>query len=242
VLRQYHDREAPMMLALAGGTMNGVARALGSGGAPAHVLGATIAALTRGTPSFDARPVLSVRHPQDGSCRHGFSFAAGLVYRVLEDYYRRAEPGVLDAVRASLLPLRAAVTNRAFYRGVELDVCTGGVPWLPESPHTLLASVLDQPLLWFRPFGLPLAGAPAFHLAATSMRPGEIAPRLWAVFRGRCRHPRLRSGQVREVAVSGPSGFVIDGDLHPAERFDVRITLGPAIRFLRPATRSEAQR
>lgn len=145
---------------------------------------------------------------------------------------------MVDAVRASLLPLKAALFGGPFYDGVRLDVRTEGAPWLPDPPHTLVASVLDNPLLWFEPFGSPLGDATAFHLGATSMRPREIAPRLWSLFRGRCRHPRLRIDRTRDATVRGDIGYLIDGDLYPGHgAVDVRLTVGPRLRFLVPEGR-----
>lgn len=235
LLRIYSGKETPTVLALAGGTMNGLARALGTGGGPEAMLRATIAALQKGALTIRERHVLRIADAQDGRVRHGFSLATGLVYRAFQDYYRDPEPGLRDAVRASLRPLSAALFGGPFYEGVQLDVRVGGAPWLAESPHTLVASVLDQPLLWFRPFGAPLGDTAEFHLAATSMRPREIAPRLWSIFRGHCHHPRLRIDRSRDAIVRGNIGYLIDGDLYPGGgATDVRLTVGPRLGFLVP--------
>ncbi len=238
VLRCYHETETPIVLPLAGGTMNGLPRALGTGGSPARVLTAAVAAMANGPPPAQVRHVIKVFDEQTNGSRFGFSFAAGLVTRAFREYYRRPEPGLLDALRASILPLRAALLGGTFYDDLRLDVRAGGAPWMPEPPHTILASVMDNPVLWFKPFGPPLGDADAFHLAATSMRPREIAPRLWSLFRGRCRHPRLRVDQCRTATVRGDCGYVIDGDLYGNDGgVDVQITVGPRLRFLVTAAR-----
>lgn len=235
VLRCYEEADAPMVLALAGGTMNGLPRALGTGGAPESVLRGAVAALAGATPRVQVRHVLRVSDARDGRVRYGFSFATGLVYRIYQHYYGNPEPGMVDAVSASLLPLKAALFGGPFDDGVRLDVCAEGAPWLPEPPHTVVASVLDNPLLWFKPFGSPLGDAQAFHLCATSMRAREMAPRLWSIFRGRCRHPRLRIDRARDATVRGEIGYLIDGDLYGGGAVDVRLTVGPRLRFLVPA-------
>jgi hypothetical protein len=231
-----------MLLLLPGGTVNGIARALGSCGPPQRLLRSVLAALADGTPAIRVRHVLRVADARDGRTRYGFSLAAGLPFRVAERYYYRAsEPGLLDAVRSMIaLPLRAALFGGTRFDGLGLDVAAGAAPWLPEPPHTVLASVLDDPLPWLRPFGAPLGDVAAFHLGATSMRPREIAPRLWSIYRGRCRHPRLRTGPVAEATVRGPLGDLIDGDLYPGrDGVDVRLTVGPRLRFLVPGSRLE---
>jgi diacylglycerol kinase family enzyme len=226
--------EAPAVLPLAGGTMNGLARAFGTGGSPARTLDAALDALERSEQPIRACRLLRVTGCPTSPGRLGFGFAAGLVFRALESYYRRPEPGLIDAIRASLLPLRGLI--RGFDDAMSFPVEADGRAWLPEPAHSLVASVVHRPLLWFEPFGPTLADPGAFHLAATSLRPHELVPRLWAVYRGRCRHPRLRTGSVREVRLSAPGGYVLDGELYrsPAST-NIVIELGPAIRLMVPA-------
>ena len=236
VLRHCGEAAAPIVLPLAGGTLNGLARALDAGGPPERVLRTALSTLAGGAPEVRSRHVLRVADARDGRTRYGFSLASGVPYRIGQHYYRAAEPGMVDAVRSMiLLPLGAALFGGRLFDNVGLDVRADGDAWLAEPPHTVLATVLDNPLLWFRPFGAPLGAAAAFHLGATALRPRQIAPRLWSIYRGRCRHARLRAGRATEATVRGPTGYLIDGDLYPADGgVDVRITVGPPLRFLVP--------
>jgi diacylglycerol kinase family enzyme len=221
---------APAVLPLAGGTMNGLARAFGGGGPPARVLRSAMIAWSAGRRRITERRVLQVTNEGEATSRLGFGFAAGLVYRALEFYARRPDPGLIDAVRASLLPLTGL--GRGFYDCQPIEVEADGNPWLPEPAHSVAASVVDRPLLWFEPFGGPLRDGVTFHLAATSMRPRELVPRLWSVFRGHCRHPRLRTGPARDVSLRAASGYVLDGELFSgAPPADLRIRLGPVLRL-----------
>jgi hypothetical protein len=243
VLRQYAEDESPLLLALSGGTMNGLPRAVGSGGAPGRVLTAAADGLERGSVPIREKRVLRVADLRAGRVRHGLGFAAGLVYRVYESYYSRPEPGLLDAVRVSLLPVTDALTGGSLYEGLAFDLQAGGEAWLPEPPHTVVAGVLENPFLWFRPYGESLRDDGLFHLGATAMSPWQIAPRIWSIFRGRCRHPRLRVGQVREARARGGTGYVIDGDLYPSGgRLDVELGVGPRLRFLAPSTVNRGNR
>ncbi len=234
LLRHYTADDAPLVLGLAGGTMNGLSRALGTGGHPARVLRSALAALAEGeSPPFQTRNVLRITDTTRGRSLHGFGFAAGLVFRAYKEYYRNPQPGLADALRASLLPIRAAVLGGSFCDPVRLEVRAEGTAWYPDSVQTVVASVTDNPFLWLRPFGAPVGDAPAFHFAATSMRPREIAPRLWSILRGRCSHPRLRVDRVSEASVTGENGYLVDGDLYFAEGiFDLSLTVGPPIRFV----------
>jgi hypothetical protein len=235
LIRHHLRGPVPTLLALPGGTMNGIARGLGNAGPSERLLTSAIAALTRGDPAFRERGLLKVEQVADGRIRHGFSFASGLVYRALEEYYRRPEPGLLDALRASALPLWAALAGGRFYADPRMQLRTDSGASLSEPPHSILASVLHNPLLWFRPFGTVPQPANAFLLAATSLRPRQIAPKLWSLFRGRCRHPRLWIGPCREARVRSETGYLIDGELYRDGRgAEVRITVGPQLRFLVP--------
>lgn len=228
LIREYAAERLPHVLALAGGTMNGIPRALGSGGAPDAVFRDV---LRGGRSTLRPTRLLRVVDARDKQERHGFSFATGLVYRALEHYYRGRNPGWIAAVRASLVPLTASLDT------IRLQATVNGAPWLREPPHTLAASVFANPLLWFRPFGAPLENETSFHLGATSMRRSEIAPRLLSIFRGSCRHERLRVGTARDVAVQGDGGigYVMDGEMYPVDAgFDMRLTLGPELCFVMP--------
>ncbi|MEO5826649.1 MAG: diacylglycerol kinase family protein [Gemmatimonadales bacterium] len=235
LVRHYGEADLPMVAILAGGTMNGLPRALGSGAAPERVLRAALAAFDLGDPPIRRQHLLRVSDACNGTVRHGFSFATGVVYRAFEQYYRTFEPGMIDAVRASLWPLTTALSGRSLADIARLDVRVDHQHWMPELPHTLVASVIENPVLWFKPFGDALGDNAAFHLVATSMHAAEIAPRLWPLFRGRCRHPRLRVGHCQDVTIHGNTGYLIDGDCYaPADAVDVRVTLGPQLRLLVP--------
>ncbi len=234
IVRHYDHASLPVVLVLAGGTMNGLARAIGSGGAPDDVLATSLALLESGQLPVRKLPLLRV---EDAShdVLHGFSFATGLVFRAFETYYRRPEPGIRDAVVASLLPLRTALFGGSFYDPVRLEInADDSGPWMSGAPHTLLASVVDRPLLWFRPFGEVADHTDLINVAATMMRPREIAPRLWSIFRGRCRHPGVRIGRCSSLTVRGDCGYLIDGDLYRPESTNVTISRGPRMNFLQP--------
>jgi len=240
VLEHYGETETPVVLPLAGGTLNGIARALGAGKPPDRLLPWAIDVLARGEAPVEARPVLRVSDAVDGRVRYGFGLAAGVPFRIAQRYYRAREPGLSHAIWTMIaLPLGNAIFGGRLFEGLELDVRADGVPWLADASHTVVASVLDAPLLWFRPFGAPLGEADAFHLGATNMRPRQMASRLWSIYRGRCTHHRLRTGPSRDAIVRGESGYLIDGELYSGGgRVDVRVTVGPRLRFLVPRARA----
>jgi hypothetical protein len=239
LLRHYGEVAAPIVLALAGGTMNGLPRALGSGGRPDLALEAAVRCCSTGSPPVRHIHLLCVTEAT-GIARHGFGFATGLVFRAYQDYYRSPDPGMVDAIRATLLPVRAALFGGSFFDGISIEVrADDGKNWLAEPVNALMASVLEKPLLWFEPFGPFAADSSSFHMVATSMRPRELAPRLWSVFRGRCRHPRLRVGQYKRVSIRSDTGYLIDGELfRGGVASDLTLTVGPQLSFLAPFGRN----
>lgn len=238
VLRHFDTDDLPLLLPLAGGTLNGLARAFGTGGAPDALLHAVLAGIEHGPPAFRTRHPLRIEERGLETARFGFTFAAGLPARAARLYYQRAEPGLRDAVRVSLLAASSAFFNGRFYAPTGLAARIEADP--PEAPHTIVAGTVVRPFLWFTPFGPAPPDNGTFHVATATMTPAEVAPRLWRIFRGRCTHPGLRLAQARTADVLARDGYVVDGEIHaPAGEADLRLTLGPAVRFLDPTQRRE---
>jgi len=230
VLRSFGADKKPAILPLAGGTMNGLARAM-TGSMPPRI---ALKAAYAGRYTVERRNILKVSNIGDGCDLYGFSFATGLPVRALENYYRAKEPGIADALRASMLPITGMLFRNSFYRPTGIELKAGDDRW-PVHPHSILASVLENPLLWFRPFGSVGETSGEFYLAATDMSPAALALRIWPIFRGRCRHPGMRTGQVTCVTVRTATGYVIDGELGGiGESLAFRISLGPEVDFLVP--------
>ena len=105
MIRHYDEWDLPALLVLAGGTSNGVPRALGSGGPPERVLGRALAALSEPELPVRSLRVLRVMETATGRARHGIGFAAGSVYPIYQRYYRHPDPGLVQAIGASVAPL-----------------------------------------------------------------------------------------------------------------------------------------
>ena len=231
VIAEYGAAGAPVLAPLAGGTMNGLPRALGCGGPPERRLADCVEASARAVIPARPHPMLRVTDHRSERQRYGFTFGAGLIYRMDEDYYRRARPGVAAAVWDSSLPVRRALLGRAFAPDLGMDLRVEDETWLAERPHSVAAAVVENPFLWFRPFGSEPRKPETFRLSANAMSPREMAPRLWRIYRGRCRHERLRIGQVRAASMRGTTGYVLDGDPYPGP-LDVDLEPGPSLRFI----------
>lgn len=222
----------PIVLPLAGGTLNGATRALGTAGQPDGILLSALEAIKSGNLATKVQCVLKISNACDDREQLGFTFAAGLAARATKLYYRRAHPTALDAVRVSCVPVTAAVSGSAFYASVDLAGTRDGKPLLPDA-HTVVAGVLENPFLWFKPFGDVERCDGFFHVTTVSMRPAQIAFNLWKLFRGRYDHPGLCKKTATALSLKGTDGYVMDGELFSTPGgFDIRLTLGPSIRVL----------
>lgn len=238
ILQRWDGRNAPAVLPLAGGTLNGLARAYATAGAPARTLAAALDAASTGQLRVRPWRVVSVRAASARDPLFGFTFAAGLPARAAKLYYRRADPGKLDLFRVSALPLTASIFGGSFYAPTELEVTLDGTRPL-AAPHTFVAGVVENPFQWFRPFGPTPNDGSGFYFAAASLRPRDIAPHLWSIYRGRCIHPEVYVGTGKEAEIRCGEGFVMDGELVSLDELvKLRLTLGPAIRICDAATLS----
>lgn len=232
MIHHYGEDQLPLVLPLGGGTLNGVAHALGTGGVADTTLSGAMDAIERDAAEIRTQSLLRIRNACNGNQHFGFTFAAGLAARAAKRYYNRTNPGLIDVAATSLLPVTTAIFGGEFYAPVALDLRIDGEPLSGET-HTVVAGVLANPFLWFRPFGNETCGDAQFHVVAASMRPAEIAMRLWKIFRGRCDHPGISTGRANAVSLRWSEGFVIDGELFSQHQdSDIRISMGPAIQFL----------
>lgn len=233
LLRHFEPGRAPVLLPLAGGTLNGLARAFGTGGAPEATLRAALTRIGAGPVPCRTLPVLEIADPAEPARRYGYTFAAGLPARACRIYYRGA-PGARGVIRVSLLAAASAAGGGAFAAPDPLRLWIDGREAAP--PHSFVAGVVDRPFLWFAPFGPAGPPGAAFRIAAASLPPRAMVPRLWRIFRGRCRHPGLRLGGADRVRLEGGGGYVIDGEMFAPDReFDLRLSRGPELRFMTPA-------
>ena len=91
-LRHYGPAELPVVLPLAGGTVNGLAHAVGTGGPPEALLAAALARAREGAVPGRRLALLEIREA-GGEVRRGFTLAAGLAARAVAHYDRRGARG-----------------------------------------------------------------------------------------------------------------------------------------------------
>ena len=217
-------REAPdaTLLPLGGGTLNGLAKALGTAGPLPHVL-ARVATLN----DLPHRSVPTLAVSNGGAAFHGFTLGAGLIWRAAEAY-ERGHRGLGGILRAASLPVTQILGQNGFYAPSRLAVSIDGKA---IEGHTMAAGVIENPLLWFRPFG-PVMPKQGFRVVATSLSRGRVLQHLRGIYRGTMIHPHIVRANPKIVQVRGEGGFVIDGEMHRSpDGFDITIRAGPRIRI-----------
>lgn len=221
-----------------GGTINALCNNLGNRDAPEETLKKYLG-ISPSNRVQTYKRLIRVEESGEGNSqlRYGFSFANGALVRAYNDYYKSKNPGFGVALKIILKIFATGMVSLGYGQGVLASVdMKVRIPDRMDREgkfRVVVASVLDNPTLWWKPFGHELNGQPAFHYLVNSMATHELAWNLWDLFNGRANHPSHRVGQTSEVRVESDAGYILDGEVFGVDKkLKVRITLGPALKFL----------
>jgi len=221
------------MMPLGGGRQELLATSLGiSRRSPVELVEA-VSTLSRKGPGFrrpdlrqfrrqSLRLVASTRPSAD----HGFVFAAGALYNLME---RRPVGGRSRGLRAALGAARGLFESERAWDATEARITVEGAP-LAESLRFVGASTLGV-----LPFGLrSLAGAPnsneGFGFVWHDIGFAATAAMALKLSRGRVDQPGSRTMTAQRVVVDFSSGYCLDGALFPAVGPQVlSIEAGPTV-------------
>ena len=228
----------PAILPFRGGTINALCNNLGNKDAPEDTLKKFLGI----TPSHHFQTykhLIRVEESRDGDpeLRYGFSFANGALVRAYNEYYKSKNPGFGAAVRIIMKIFTTGMVSLGYGRGVlapvDMKVRIPGLMDREDKFRVVVASVLENPTLWWKPFGNELNGQPAFHYLVNSMATYELAWNMWDLFNGRTNHPSHSVGQTGEVDVESEGGYILDGEVFGVDKkLSIKITLGPALKFI----------
>lgn len=223
----------PRLVFAAGGTINTIARSLGSKGAPDEILRRFLAVDRKITES--RRPSLRVRDGE-GNERHGMIFAAGSASRWLEHYYA-GQTGIAGAASLVARILASAVMRgslaRQIFSPVHASVDLDGR--IREAGFTVMGagSVRDVGLV-FSPFRTAGTRPDRFHWLETDAPPWRFGAEIPGFALGiyppnSC----LRHASAARVKVQfeRPEIYTLDAELFPASD-TLQIEAGPSLRFL----------
>ena len=228
----------PAVLPLRGGTINALCNNLGNKDAPED----TLKKFLRITPSHHFQTYKHLIRVEEGGVgdpglRYGFSFANGALVRAYDEYYKSKNPGFGAAVRIIMKIFVTGMVSLGYGQGVlapvDMKVRIPGRMEREGKFRVVVASVLENPTLWWKPFGNELNGQPVFHYLVNSMATYELAWNMWDLFNGRTNHPSHSVGQTGEVEVESDGGYILDGEVFGVDKkLSIKITLGPALKFI----------
>jgi len=183
------------------------------------------------------RPTLQVED-EDGPCRVGFIFGAGLVANFFDAYY---EAGSLGYSAAAGIVARVFVGS--FYGGrfasrvldpVPCRLIVDGEPIQSRAFSLVAASVVRDLGLHMRVLYRAAERVDRFHLVASPLRAPELGPQLPRVLLGRRLRGKDHVDRLADDAelsfTSGRGSYVLDGDVFSTSR--VRVRPGPVLDYL----------
>ncbi|RME22751.1 MAG: hypothetical protein D6806_12455 [Deltaproteobacteria bacterium] len=237
LIRQAEGRKLPAVAMQCGGTHNAHAASLGIRGRPDVLLERILKLRSTGRLPVTRRIVLRV---QDGKrTHHGFSMAAGFMYRFYEALLGRGSDSTLKV--ATTL---ARWAGSALFDGTTLDgvfcPCAERL-WLDgeridfEGVNGVACSAVERLGMGVRAF--PLAGryADRFHVIATRATPRKLLQMVPSLWIGRApRDGDLLSDTAAGIRLEHDSqiGYVLDGELYEGSR-ELSISAGPVFSFIK---------
>jgi len=241
----YGGAMVPQVALLRGGTMNTVANSVGvRRGGPEGLLARLVQAYAMRSilPLAGVeRRVMRIR-AEGGRAHYGFLFGTGVVHGFLAEYYRHgnvtpwvATTTLARGIGSALVGGEMIRRMAAPFRGsVLLD---DGTSWRERDYLTVAAGTIADIGLRFRPFHRFAERDGAFHLLGIRASPLAFVAELPRIHQCRPMRPgkaddALCARAVLTAPAAGGIEYMIDGDLHRADRSELELAIGPRVRLL----------
>lgn len=228
----------PTIIPFRGGTINALCNNLGNRDAPEDTLKKFLG-VAPGHAIQTYKHLLRIEEHAENheELRFGFSFANGVLVKAYNEYYQSQNPGLGSALKIIMKLLSTGMISFGSGPGmlspVGMKVQVPGQLEREGKFNVVVASVLDNPTLWWKPFGVELNGHPVFHYLVNSMGTRELAWNMLDLFVGKANHPLHAVGQTRQVKVESDGGYILDGEVFGLDqKLSIQVTLGPALKFL----------
>ena len=232
----YSGTDLPPIGLLRGGTMNTIASSLGIKGLSEAILQRIISTIKGWAPLEVVRAnTLMVNN------RHGFIFGLGFPVSLLNAYYRGKGRGrwktirVLLEILSSTLEREGAETN--FFQPFKADIWLDGEKLPPGRYTAILGSTVEGVGLGFKPTRRAGEREDLFQILCLDMGPKRMGLNALKVLLGmELRDEKLydRMATRSVIKLEKPADMQIDGEIFMNQR-DVRLRIGPAIRFIKTA-------
>ena len=235
LLRVWPNENLPRVLLAGGGSVNTIAKSLGTRGRPDRVL----ARLLAGSNSVveDRRPVLMIQ-AEGAEPVAGMIFANGAGPRFLEFYYANSGRGVSGAAYTVAASLGSVVVGgdlaHELFAPFEAEVELDGERLEPRRVTTMAAGAVRHIGLGFAPFTSAGQKPDRFHFVTMDHQGWGLFRRIPALrFGGRRALASLNHASARRVVVrtAEPMSYTVDAELFPGVT-SLSIEVGPQLCFL----------
>lgn len=173
---------------------------------------------------------------------YGITFTNGIAFELTRKYLELT-PGMRSTMRVVYSAIAEFITGTIrgegpkshYFTRIPVKIVVDGMEYPYDTVIITLATILPNPLMWFRPFynsnGIPREG---FYFLANSMENREILRNLFSLLLGRMPGTKSYNGMANEVLIRTKNGYAVDGEVVPFEsERTIRITKGPVIKFLK---------
>ena len=234
LLREWPADALPAIALTRGGTVNTIARSLGSPGPPERV----VRRLLRGGPRVVRRRALVEACAEGGAPHHGMIFVNGGGERWLELYHHESSRGVPGALAVIARIAGSVLTGGELARRVfapfRAELVVDGAAQ-PARDYTLMAAAgIPDIGLGFAPFHTAGSDPTLIHLTVTAADAGALLRELPALRIGRERagsqllHFALREAR---ILTREPVPWSLDAESFPPAR-SLQLAAGPALDFV----------
>lgn len=229
----------PYVAILKAGTVNTIARNIGLTMGAKAFLGHIVDTWHAGEPFRTVeRNVLVIN---DGEAA-GFLFGTGVLSRFMEAYYAGGTTGVFKAMRVLIRAVTSALLGTRFTRDLfrfdDVAVDVDGTPWeSPEGYVAVAAGTTNDIGLGFRIFHAAADHPDHLHVLGFRCDAAAVSLRLPRIYRNKPLDlPGVYDEVARRFVIRGtePLGYMIDGDFARTTETELRVAVGPRIRFVVP--------
>jgi hypothetical protein len=172
---------------------------------------------------------------------YGITFTNGIAFELTRKYLE-LPPGmrsVMKVVYSAIAEFIASTmkgegSKSGYFQRIPVKIIIDGNEYPYNEVLISLATILPNPLMWFRPFynsdGIPRDG---FYFLANSMENREILRNLFQLLTGRFPGTKSYNGMANEVLITTKHGYAVDGEVVPFESpTTLKITKGPVIKLI----------
>lgn len=229
----------PYVGILKAGTVNTISRNIGLRMGAKPFLGHIVDAWHAGEPFRTVERNALVINDGEAS---GFLFGTGVLSRFMEAYYEGGTTGAAKALRVLARTVSSGLLGTRFskemFRFDDVSVEVDGHLWeAPDGYVAVAAGTTNDIGLGFEIFHAAKDHPDHLHVLGFRCDAATVSLRLPRVYASKpMDHPEIHDQVARRFVIRGkePMSYMIDGDFERSEQHELRVQVGPRVRFLVP--------